>query len=106
MPVHSLNMSREKLFALLGALFFASAICAAEPQEILLWPDGAPGSEGKPDKDIVIVNRNGERSIYGVHQPSITPFLPAREKATGAAVLVIPGGGHRVLAPPAEKQGR
>lgn len=73
-------------------------LIAAEPEEILLWPDGAPGSEGKPEKDIVVVGRSGERSIYGVHRPSITPFLPTKEKATGVAVLVIPGGGHRVLA--------
>ena len=98
MRVHPLDMSREGLFALLSALLIVSTTIAAEPQEILLWPDGAPGSEGKPDKDIVIVNRNGERSIYGVHRPSITPFLPSKEKASGAAVLVIPGGGHRVLA--------
>lgn len=73
-------------------------LTAAEPEEILLWPNGAPESEGKPEKDLVVVGRSGERSIYGVHRPSITPFLPTKEKATGAAVLVIPGGGHRVLA--------
>ena len=37
-------------------------------------------------------------SVSRVHFPSITPYLPAKDKATGAAVLVIPGGGHRVLA--------
>jgi acetyl esterase/lipase len=82
------------LFAAASALAFAGA----DPDEILLWPEGASGSEGKSEKDIAIVGRNGERSIYGVHRPSITPFLPGREKANGAAVLVIPGGGHRVLA--------
>ena len=40
---------------------------------------------------------SGERQVSSVHKPSITPFLPAKEKATGAAVLVIPGGGHRML---------
>jgi endo-1,4-beta-xylanase len=37
-------------------------------------------------------------SVSGIHHPSITPYVPAREKSTGLAVLVIPGGGHRVLA--------
>jgi endo-1,4-beta-xylanase len=32
-----------------------------------------------------------------VHKPSITPYLPVREKATGTAVIVAPGGGHREL---------
>jgi acetyl esterase/lipase len=95
MLVHSM---KTILLALGLAWLSAIPVTAAEPAEILLWPEGAPGSEGKPAKDIVVVGRSGERSIYGVHQPSITPFLPKKEQATGAAILVIPGGGHRVLA--------
>ena len=37
-------------------------------------------------------------SVSGIHNPSITPYIPAKDKATGLAILVIPGGGHRVLA--------
>jgi acetyl esterase/lipase len=61
---------------------------------ILLWPNGAPGSEGKtaPEK----IDERGY--VSSVHQPSLTVYLPAAGKATGAAVLVIPGGGHRILA--------
>lgn len=86
------------LFALMNAVV---SPLAAEPAEILLWPEGAPGSEGKSQQEVVVTGRNGERSIYQVHRPSITPFVPAKEKANNtnsAAVLVIPGGGHRVLA--------
>lgn len=35
--------------------------------------------------------------MRNIHNPSITVFLPPKEKATGAAVLVCPGGGHREL---------
>ncbi|HEX7861853.1 MAG TPA: alpha/beta hydrolase [Verrucomicrobiae bacterium] len=83
------------LVLVLGQLALAFS---AEPEEILLWPNGAPGSEGKDTREVVITGRSGERQIFQVHKPSITPFLPLKEKATGAAVLVIPGGGHRVLA--------
>jgi dienelactone hydrolase len=65
--------------------------------EILLWPDGAPGSEGKTTPEVVVVGGNGERQVSSIHKPSITPFLPAEGKATKTAVLVIPGGGHRLL---------
>lgn len=89
------------------ALFFAfvagSTLRAAElppmptapgKPVIELWPNGAPGSEGKTDPEKV-----DERGfVYSVHRPSLTVYLPAPEKATGAAVLVIPGGGHSVLA--------
>ena len=64
---------------------------------ILLWPAGAPGSEGKTAPEKVETGTSGERKITSVHQPSITPFLPTKDKATGAAVLVIPGGGHKML---------
>ena len=84
--------------SLLLSLLLATSVCAADPSaEILLWPEGAPGSEGKTAPEKVVTSANGERQISSVHKPSITPFLPAREKATGAAVLVIPGGGHSKL---------
>jgi endo-1,4-beta-xylanase len=73
-------------------------LAADEPKEIPLWPNGAPGSEGKTEKEFLARGTNGERSVYRVHNPSITPYLPAKEKTTGTAVIVIPGGGHRVLA--------
>lgn len=79
-------------------LLSVSLLAADTPAEIPLWPGGAPGSEGKPEKEAVTRSQSGELSVAGVHHPSITPYLPAKDKATGLAVLVIPGGGHRVLA--------
>ena len=70
---------------------------AAQPAEIPLWPKGAPGSEGKTEKEVVETSANGERKVWSIHSPSITPYLPAKEKATGAAVIIAPGGAHRFL---------
>jgi acetyl esterase/lipase len=47
-----------------------------------LWPDGAPGAVGREPVD----------------QPKITVYLAPADRATGAAVVVCPGGGYRVLA--------
>jgi acetyl esterase/lipase len=69
----------------------------AQNAPILLWPNGAPGSEGKTAGETVRVNDNGEHIVSSVHRPSITPFLPSRENATGVAVIIAPGGGHREL---------
>lgn len=66
-------------------------------EEILLWPNGAPGSEGKTGEEIVKKTDNGELIVSNVHKPSITPYLPAKDKANGAAVIVAPGGGHSIL---------
>jgi endo-1,4-beta-xylanase len=39
----------------------------------------------------------GDQVLSNIHHPSITPYLPSKETASGAAVIVIPGGGHREL---------
>jgi acetyl esterase/lipase len=89
-----------KLYLLLNAAVLAGTtiLYGAQPKEIALWPNGAPGSEGKTAKEVVVTNANGEQSVWSVHSPSLTPYLPSNEKASRTAVLVIPGGGHRNLA--------
>jgi acetyl esterase/lipase len=89
----------KRPFALLIASILVTwhIVVAAEPAEIPLWPKDAPGSEGKTDPEKVATSKSGERSVSSIHHPSITAFLPSKEKANGVAVLVIPGGGHRVL---------
>ena len=82
---------------LLLAICLTVSALADSPNEILLWPGGAPGSEGKTDAEKVVTSASGERNVSSIHKPSITPFLPSPAKATGAAVLVIPGGGHSKL---------
>jgi endo-1,4-beta-xylanase len=74
-----------------------AGLAFAENSPVLLWPNGAPGSEGKTAPETVRVNENGEHIVSSVHRPSIAPYLPSREKATGAAVIIAPGGGHREL---------
>ena len=85
--------------SILGAtIVFATVLVAQQPAAIPLWPGVAPGSEGKTAKEVIVTNDSGEARVSSIHHPSITPYLPSKEKATGAAVLVVPGGGHRLLA--------
>jgi len=89
-------MKRLLIFA---GLLFGVSVAAEQLPEVILWPKGAPGSEAKTNDLVVIASKSGERSVYQVHKPSITPFLPAEKAGAAAtAVIVIPGGGHRVLA--------
>ena len=80
-------------------LLLPVAVPAADhPHEILLWPNGAPGSEGKTNAETVrIAQPTGDHVVTGVNKPSITPYLPSRRRTTGAAVIVTPGGGHSEL---------
>ena len=79
------------------SLLFLLALtpCLAEP--VVLWPDGAPGSERKTTPEVVTTGKNGELQITNIHQPSIIPYFPAKLDAPAAAVIVAPGGGHRLL---------
>ena len=86
-------MKRVGIVGLLAAGLWA----AEDPKPVLLWPNGAPGSEGKTASETVRTTQDGERVVASVHQPSITPYLPPKEQATGAAVIIAPGGGHREL---------
>src|SRR5262249_3101814 len=52
------------------------------PKVELIWPKGAPGAKGTDEAD----------------KPSLTVFLPPKEQANGAAVVVCPGGGYGFLA--------
>lgn len=70
---------------------------AGPPQTILLWPSGAPGSEGKGGAETVRLNEHGEHIVSNVHAPSIAVYTPTTDKATGTAVIVMPGGGHTEL---------
>jgi acetyl esterase/lipase len=79
------------------AVLYIPMLAAAEPQAILLWPTGAPGSEGKTAEEVVETTRSGERNVTQIHKPSLTPYLPAAGKANGAAMVIAPGGGHSKL---------
>lgn len=87
---------KKHFLTLISCLFLNAAGLPA--QEILLWPTGAPGSQNDNNADAMrIYQPTGDHVLTWVHQPSITAFLPSRWKATGAAVLVVPGGGHREI---------
>jgi len=86
----------KRLAIAVGALLLGAGALARQPpapQQVRLWPDGAPGSE----------RRHGEvetvRDVYisNVHDPSLTVLRADPRHANGAAVVVAPGGGHRML---------
>ena len=72
----------------------------AEPITLPLWANGAPGSEGQTSAEVVKdLSANGvtTRSVSNIHKPSLIVYLPPKDKANGAAVIIAPGGGHQFL---------
>jgi acetyl esterase/lipase len=85
-------MKLKKL--LLAALLLPGTMSAAdEMQQISLWPNGAPGFESRRNEPEIA----HDYWIRNINNPSITVFLPPKEKANGAAVVICPGGGFREL---------
>lgn len=75
-----------------------------EPDAIPLYSGTAPGSENWKQKE-VWTGMGNQVWIRNVTKPTLTPFLPEKGKATGAAVLVVPGGGFRFVSASSEGWG-
>lgn len=76
----------------------AATILQSTPIRISLWANGAPGSEA---------HRNDPEQakdwwVKNIHDPSINVYMPPKGKATGAAMVIFPGGGHSQLVYPPE----
>jgi len=68
---------------LISTIFLMAGYTAVAQQALPLYPDTIPGSTIKLSKE---------------EEPTLTLYLPVKEKATGTAVLVIPGGAYGFLA--------
>jgi len=86
---------------LAASLHFVSA---AEPP-VALWPGQAPGEKGDigEEKDMTKPSDNviaGKPVIRlgNVSKPTMTIYPAPKEKQTGAAVVVFPGGAYHILA--------
>lgn len=80
-------------------IFFLSAGHLAGV-ELPLWTSGAPGSETMAGKSEVITapaKPGDSTKVSSIHNPSLLVYLPPKEKSTGAAMIIAPGGGHRFL---------
>ena len=102
-------MHKTSVLSLISAVIaFATAspaFGAMTSEPIPLWPKGAPNEKGdvgeehdttKPSDGLV----SGQRVIRlgNVSKPEITLYRPSKEKETGTAVVVCPGGGYNILA--------
>lgn len=87
----------KKLLSLSVTLIcFALFTCA---QTVMpLYPDSIPNSKPVPDEERADTNASGRIMISNISRPTLTVYQPPKEKANGAAVIVIPGGGYRVVA--------
>jgi len=88
----------------LGAGCALPAAGAGQPRVVELWPGRAPDETGtlgeekvrmspKLDRKKVEVTES-TRLVTSVSRPTLTVYRPAKEKDTGTAILICPGGGY------------
>src|SRR5262245_63241524 len=92
---------------MLPLLIFVMAfdVRAAEPTVLDLWPGKPPGETKDLPPEIDTAKETdkpvGDRRIQkitNVSKPTLAVYRPEKGADTGAAVIVCPGGGHRILA--------
>src|SRR5262249_56547621 len=66
-----------------------------------VWPGKVPGETGSVGEEKFLEQKPGEKPVKrltNVSKPTLTVFRPAKDKDTGAAVVICPGGGYNILA--------
>ena len=76
----------------LASFSFAHPTRADQARPIDVWPGKPPGDTGKP-----LEEKWTKKRVTDVTHPTLTFFRPAKEKDTGVAVVVCPGGGYKAL---------
>jgi acetyl esterase/lipase len=84
--------------SLLMAVFVVRTGFAAEPRVIDLWPGKTPGDVGINGQENSRIHPSPlvgpTKLITNVTKPTLTIYQPAKDKNTGTAMLICPGGGY------------
>ncbi|MDB5120441.1 MAG: 1,4-beta-xylanase [Sphingobacteriales bacterium] len=73
--------------------FIQLSFAQSKPLVVHLCEKGAPGFENRKNEP----EEAKDYWVKNIHNPSIAVYFPAKEKANGSAVIICPGGGHRIL---------
>ncbi len=90
---------RKAMLPSLGAAclaFLPSCAASAQQHTFNLYDGPAAGSQDWPEP-LVVHSTDGGEDRYNTTEPRLQVFLPGPDKADGAAIVMLPGGGLRVL---------
>ena len=85
---------------LIPAVAMFAALTSFAQKEMPLYEGAIPNAKACTVKENSYVTDNGKGILIIEHvtSPTLTAYLPAKDKQNGAAVLVIPGGGYGIVA--------
>ena len=81
----------KHLFIIILISIFSNSLFAQKTMK--LWTGDIPFSNGIIGEEEV----TDRGHVRNVQDPEIIVYLPEKEKATGAAVVICPGGGYGIL---------
>lgn len=96
------TMNRIAYSVCLLAGFFVTAMAfAADPQVVDLWPGKVPGDVGIDGRENSRIYESPivgpTKLITNVTKPTLTLYQPPKDKNTGTAMIICPGGGYHNL---------
>ena len=94
----------KKRFTFVTTILLATVGLAGEPKRVLkVWPDGIAGPKPEgivPNEEVLPPIPKGKPvlRLANVSSPELLVFPAPKDKATGTAVIILPGGGFAKLA--------
>lgn len=80
-------------------ILLMTTIVQGQDLTLKLWPQGVPGSKDTPSyREVTQMNDRNKPRVSRVTDPELLVYFAPKETATGAAVVICPGGGYGVLA--------
>ncbi|MGE5195250.1 MAG: alpha/beta hydrolase [Deltaproteobacteria bacterium] len=96
-------MNRTAVSLSLGIVLLTTlAARAAEPLVVDVWPGKTPGDVGIEGQETTRIYESAiiagpTKLITNVTKPTLTIYRPAKDKNTGTAMIICPGGGYHNL---------
>ena len=84
--------------ALLLILITSTTTMLSAQTVMPLYKDSIPNSIWTPDAETSEINGDSVLIIHNISRPTLSIYLPSKEKRTGAAVIICPGGGYGIAA--------
>ncbi|MGE3807283.1 MAG: alpha/beta hydrolase [Gemmataceae bacterium] len=89
----------QRMMLCVLALMLTASLQGAEPKPLPIWPKGAPGEKGDIGEEKILPDK-GDKTIRvtNVTNPTLSVYPAPKDKNTGTAVVICPGGGYTILA--------
>jgi acetyl esterase/lipase len=92
--LHSMITRRFQIYFIWFFVLYGTTLYAQSDSLVIpLWKNGAPGFENRKNEP----EEAQDYWVKNIHNPTITVYFPPPGTANGTAVLICPGGGHRLL---------